>query len=173
MVGSSPPGVATFFRRKLVKFGPCRRWQGVKSASVTPARAPRGPVASKIAAITPIIERLEALPDSSLARAFERHVHWGYFASPETADDSVERYVAAAEELTRRMCEAAGVADGLNILDVGCGFGGTIDHLNAHLATCTTTTATLNTDTPLAPLLTPSREPSAPCTRVRWRGLHV
>ena len=83
-----------------------------------------------------IIERLEALPDSSLARAFERHVHWGYFASPETADDSVERYVAAAEELTRRMCDAAGVADGLTILDVGCGFGGTIDHLNAHLTGC-------------------------------------
>ena len=83
-----------------------------------------------------IIERLEALPDSSLARAFERHVHWGYFSSPETADDSVEHYVAAAEELTRRMCEAAGMRDDLTILDVGCGFGGTVDHLNAHLSGC-------------------------------------
>jgi SAM-dependent methyltransferase len=83
-----------------------------------------------------IIERLEALPDSSLARAFERHVHWGYFASPQTADDTVERYVAAAEELTKRMCAAAGVGDGLAILDVGCGFGGTVDHLNVHLSGC-------------------------------------
>ena len=81
-----------------------------------------------------ILERLKTLPDSSLARAFERHVHWGYFASPQTADDTVECYVAAAEELTRRMCEAAGVADGQTILDMGCGFGGTIDHLNQHLS---------------------------------------
>jgi ubiquinone/menaquinone biosynthesis C-methylase UbiE len=83
-----------------------------------------------------IIERLDALPDSSLARTLERHVHWGYFASPETADDSPEGYAVAAEELTRRMCEVAGVADGRSILDVGCGFGGTTAHLNEHLTGC-------------------------------------
>ena len=35
MVGSSPPGVAIVFPRKLVKFDPNCRWQGAKFASVT------------------------------------------------------------------------------------------------------------------------------------------
>ena len=35
MVGSSPPGVATLFRRKLVKISPLCRWQRAKYASVT------------------------------------------------------------------------------------------------------------------------------------------
>ena len=35
MVGSSPPGVATPFPRKLLKFDPFCRWQGAKFASVT------------------------------------------------------------------------------------------------------------------------------------------
>jgi ubiquinone/menaquinone biosynthesis C-methylase UbiE len=83
-----------------------------------------------------ILERLETLPDSSLARSFERHVHWGYYASPEAADDSAECYVAAAEELTRRICDAAGIDDGMTILDVGCGFGGTIAYLNERLSGC-------------------------------------
>ena len=34
MVGSSPPGVATFFRKKLLNFGPFCRWQGAKIADV-------------------------------------------------------------------------------------------------------------------------------------------
>ena len=83
-----------------------------------------------------IIEHTERLPDSSLARALERHVHWGYFASPETADDSAACYVQAAEALTRRICDAACVGDGMAILDVGCGFGGTTAHLNERLSGC-------------------------------------
>jgi SAM-dependent methyltransferase len=82
-----------------------------------------------------ILERLERLPNSSLSRALQRHVHWGLFDSP-TADPTVENYLLAAEAMTERLCRAGRVKDGLSILDVGCGFGGTIAHLNEHLSGC-------------------------------------
>src|SRR5579859_2244943 len=83
-----------------------------------------------------IIERLERSPDSSLSQAFQRHVHWGYFAEPETADDSLAGYVRAAQTMTERICEAGRVGGERRILDVGCGFGGTIAHLNEQLSGC-------------------------------------
>ena len=83
-----------------------------------------------------ILEHLQRGPDSALARAFERHVHWGYYAQPQSADDSVEGYIAAAEALTERICEAAGAGDQQAILDVGCGFGGTLHTLNERVRDC-------------------------------------
>jgi SAM-dependent methyltransferase len=84
-----------------------------------------------------IIEKLEEQPDSGLARAFRRHVHWGCFDDPQSADDSLAAYVVAAEKLTSRVCEIGGVSTGQRILDAGCGFGGTLAHLNEHLDHCT------------------------------------
>jgi SAM-dependent methyltransferase len=83
-----------------------------------------------------ILELVDRQPDSALAVAFRRHVHWGCFDQPETADDSLEGYVQAAEGMTRRIVDAAGMVDGHRILDVGCGFGGTIDHLDERLGGC-------------------------------------
>jgi SAM-dependent methyltransferase len=83
-----------------------------------------------------IIDKLDNEPDSTVALAFRRHYHWGYFDTPEAADDSLDRYLVAAEAMTERVCDAAGVADGQRILDVGCGFGGTLDHLNHRLSDC-------------------------------------
>jgi ubiquinone/menaquinone biosynthesis C-methylase UbiE len=83
-----------------------------------------------------IIARIEREPDSALAEAFRRHVHWGCFSFPEKADDSLRGYVAAAEELTARVCSAGRVGNGQRILDVGCGFGGTIDYLSEQLERC-------------------------------------
>jgi SAM-dependent methyltransferase len=74
--------------------------------------------------------------DSAFARSIRRHVHWGYFASPGTAEPTEAGFLAAAEAMTTRMCEAAGAKDGLRILDVGCGFGGTIAHLNERVSGC-------------------------------------
>jgi ubiquinone/menaquinone biosynthesis C-methylase UbiE len=74
--------------------------------------------------------------DSPVARAFQRHVHWGYFASPDAPDVSDEGFLAAAAAMTERMALASGVRDGLRILDVGCGFGGTIAYLNERLVDC-------------------------------------
>jgi len=67
---------------------------------------------------------------------FWRHFHWGLFSDPEREDDSPERYFAAAEALTDRVLAAGEVADGARVLDVGCGFGGTLDHLRARAPRC-------------------------------------
>jgi SAM-dependent methyltransferase len=80
-----------------------------------------------------ILSRLSEAPDSEVATAFARHVHWGCYADPARADTSLAGYVGAAEALTERVVTAAGIRDGLRILDVGCGFGGTIAHLDEHL----------------------------------------
>jgi ubiquinone/menaquinone biosynthesis C-methylase UbiE len=70
--------------------------------------------------------------DPATLSAFGRHlhVHWGYWDNPAAADGSAEDYAQAAEKLCRLMCDAAGIRDGLRVLDVGCGFGGTIASIN-------------------------------------------
>lgn len=62
--------------------------------------------------------------------AFGRHVHWGYWSDPASADGTAADYAQAAERLCRRVCDAAHIQNGQRILDVGCGFGGTIASLN-------------------------------------------
>jgi SAM-dependent methyltransferase len=69
---------------------------------------------------------------------FLQHLHWGLFADPDRDDDSPERYLAAAEAMTERVVDSALVADGHAVLDVGCGFGGTLGllrrrHPGSHL----------------------------------------
>lgn len=64
------------------------------------------------------------------AVAFGRHVHWGYWSDPKAADGTPSDYAWAAELLGRRVCDAAGVRDNQRVLDVGCGFGGTLASLN-------------------------------------------
>jgi SAM-dependent methyltransferase len=83
-----------------------------------------------------ILAKLERSSNTSYAQAFARHVHWGYFSSPENADGSDEGYASAAEAMTEQMCLTGRVKDGQRILDVGCGFGGTIAHLNERLSGC-------------------------------------
>ncbi len=62
--------------------------------------------------------------------AFGRHVHWGYWPKPSQALNSPEDFRQAAEQLTREVYGAAQVSNGQTVLDVGCGFGGTIASLN-------------------------------------------
>lgn len=66
--------------------------------------------------------------------AFGRHVHWGYWAEPSRAQPTADDYGHAAEALCQQICSAAHVADGQHMLDVGCGFGGTIASLNERFA---------------------------------------
>jgi SAM-dependent methyltransferase len=84
-----------------------------------------------------------AYVDSALAHMeeggpppFWRHFHWGLFPDPERADDSPERYFAAAEAMTDRIIAAGEVGAGARVLDVGCGFGGTLDHLRSRAPGC-------------------------------------
>ncbi len=82
-----------------------------------------------------ILEQFDRSPDSQISKAMRRHVHWGFFGSS-TSDASLPSCLAAAETMTELICKAGRVGSGLRILDVGCGFGGTIAHLNERLTGC-------------------------------------
>jgi cyclopropane fatty-acyl-phospholipid synthase-like methyltransferase len=69
--------------------------------------------------------------DVELQKAFGLHVHWGYWPDVRTATGSIGDFAQAAERLSRRVCDAASVRDGMRILDVGCGLGGTLASLNS------------------------------------------
>ncbi len=71
-----------------------------------------------------------ATNDAATMAAFGRHVHWGYWAEPSENLCSPAEYGTAAEDLCRLLCDTAGVQDGMRVLDVGCGFGGTLASLN-------------------------------------------
>lgn len=75
---------------------------------------------------------LEALHADNpvVAAAFGRHVHWGYWHDPGDADGTLADFAAAAERMTDQVCDAGGARDGAAILDVGCGFGGTLGRLD-------------------------------------------
>jgi ubiquinone/menaquinone biosynthesis C-methylase UbiE len=66
----------------------------------------------------------------SIEKSFGRHVHWGYWTDPAKATIDDEDFGKAAEALTVELCKLAGVREGERVLDVGCGFGGTIASLN-------------------------------------------
>ena len=76
-----------------------------------------------------LFQRL-AIEDAHTVAAFSRHVHWGFWQDPSRATCSPEEYGAATEELCRAICDAAGIREGMRIIDVGCGFGGTLASLN-------------------------------------------
>jgi len=74
---------------------------------------------------------LASLNDNDdLEKSFGRHVHWGYWETPKQATLSVDDFAQAAENLSQLVFNAADVKDGQSVLDVGCGFGGTIASLN-------------------------------------------
>lgn len=68
--------------------------------------------------------------DPAIDLAFGRHVHWGYWSNPSEAQNSAEDFRQAAEQLSREIYDSARVTSGQSVLDVGCGFGGTIASLN-------------------------------------------
>lgn len=76
-----------------------------------------------------LLDRLEQ-NDPQATKIWGRHVHWGYWEDPSKAKDTPEDFAAAAEALCDYMFDVADVDNGLRILDVGCGLGGTISSLN-------------------------------------------
>jgi ubiquinone/menaquinone biosynthesis C-methylase UbiE len=64
-------------------------------------------------------------------QVFENQVHWGFWKNPKAAEGTRADYVAAMEQMNVVLLDAAKVADGQKLLDVGCGFGGTIQQINA------------------------------------------
>lgn len=65
-----------------------------------------------------------------IEKSFGRHVHWGYWESPRHATLSIDDFAQASEELSRQVCLAGLIQNKQSVLDVGCGFGGTIAHIN-------------------------------------------
>ncbi len=66
----------------------------------------------------------------TIETSFGRHVHWGYWADPKAATYEDGNFARAAEQLSLELCQLAQIAEGDAVLDVGCGFGGTIASLN-------------------------------------------
>ncbi|ADJ28874.1 class I SAM-dependent methyltransferase [Nitrosococcus watsonii] len=72
--------------------------------------------------------------NTKLELAFGRHVHWGYWSEPPQGVVSPEDFAQAAENLTKKIYFAANTKNNQRILDVGCGFGGTIASLNENFS---------------------------------------
>ncbi|MEB3199454.1 MAG: class I SAM-dependent methyltransferase [Synechococcaceae cyanobacterium] len=82
--------------------------------------------------LLPRLEAAAAGQEASLdAQLFGRHVHWGYWPDPASALGTPADFADAAEALCALVCQAARVESGQAVLDVGCGVGGTLMHLNA------------------------------------------
>lgn len=59
-----------------------------------------------------------------------RNVHWGYWEDPTSAEVTPEAFRLASDNLTRKLLRWADPTRGQKMLDVGCGFGGTVALLN-------------------------------------------
>jgi MPBQ/MSBQ methyltransferase len=70
----------------------------------------------------------DLLIDGFKAGRTGRHVHLGYWdtAPPETKPCGAEEFDAAQARLCDIVLELADLSDGQSVLDVGCGFGGTL-----------------------------------------------
>ena len=66
------------------------------------------------------------------AQLWERQVHWGYWEDPKAATGTRDDYIAAMQQMNTVLFQAGRVGDGQKLLDVGCGFGGTIAQINAN-----------------------------------------
>jgi ubiquinone/menaquinone biosynthesis C-methylase UbiE len=77
--------------------------------------------------------------NETVEKTFGRHVHWGYWENPQQATLSTEDFAQASEELSRQLCLTGNIQNNLSVLDVGCGFGGTIAHINENFQGITLT----------------------------------
>lgn len=76
-----------------------------------------------------ILQQL-AVSDPNVDAAFGHHVHWGYWEEPSEGIPTAAEYGHAAEALCMKLLKLADIRDDSEILDVGCGFGGTLSCLN-------------------------------------------
>ncbi|MDD2660598.1 MAG: class I SAM-dependent methyltransferase [Methylococcales bacterium] len=68
--------------------------------------------------------------NEAVEKSFGRHVHWGYWEEPELAELTTADFEQAAENLSRQVCLAGNIKNDQSVLDAGCGFGGTVAHIN-------------------------------------------
>jgi SAM-dependent methyltransferase len=67
------------------------------------------------------------------ADAFSRHIHWGLWPRLRGTGIRGRGVVAAQERLDDTVAGGALISDGMAVLDVGCGFGGTLGRLSERL----------------------------------------
>ncbi len=71
--------------------------------------------------------------NKSIEKNFGHHIHWGYWEDPMNARcDDDHDFFLATENLTQKLLSLAKIKDNQSVLDVGCGFGGTISLINNH-----------------------------------------
>ncbi|MCX7097468.1 MAG: class I SAM-dependent methyltransferase [Methylococcales bacterium] len=70
--------------------------------------------------------------NAAVEQSFGRHVHWGFWGQPKLADLTAADFEQATENLSKQVCLAGGIKNGQRVLDVGCGFGGTVAVINEH-----------------------------------------
>ncbi len=66
----------------------------------------------------------------AVEKSLGRHVHFGYWSDPALAQNTNDDYAQAAEQLTQELIGISRVSPGDRVLDVGCGFGGTLASVN-------------------------------------------
>lgn len=76
-----------------------------------------------------IFSRLAA-GDREFEEIFYRHVHYGAWENPEEATGTRADSVESMDRLCYHMIDLAQVEPGMDLLDAGCGFGGTLACLN-------------------------------------------
>lgn len=76
-----------------------------------------------------ILSRLAA-GDVDFEEVFWRHTHFGLWEDPENAYEDRADSIAAMERMCCHVTDLADIRPGQDILDVGCGFGGTLASLD-------------------------------------------
>jgi ubiquinone/menaquinone biosynthesis C-methylase UbiE len=72
-----------------------------------------------------ILSRL-ACGDPEFEETFRRHIHFGAWEDPDSAYSDRSDSIEAMERLCQHLIGIADIRQGQDILDVGCGFGGTL-----------------------------------------------
>lgn len=66
------------------------------------------------------------------SKVFDRYVHWGYFENPKKTTKDRAEFIAAMDRLNSEVIKEAFLQNGQSVLDVGCGFGGTLASIQAN-----------------------------------------
>lgn len=93
----------------------------------------------RLFAMFPYFEKLEEELDKGNLEAkiaLSDHVHWGYWDDPNDFSVDSGNFNQAARNVSEKILEKAGIKDNQKILDVGCGYGGTIRMLNEAFSNC-------------------------------------